>query len=442
MARAGTNAPVMSSWLESADDTSWPRALVVVAWRALVTGPLPPVSKPLATALLLVASIAATLAVFEGAARWAMRGDPGALFVAASVEPDPVRGWRHRPGARGAYGHGTWAINGRGLRDVERELAPPDGVARALILGDSFAEGFSVPFEACVSQALERELRKDGCAAEVVNGGTVGYSTDQEYLFYRDEGARYGARVVVLLLYYNDILYNARGAVPGGVAKPLFTFAGGVPRVKNHPLPPPPPATGRPRYWRNSAALTWFRQRLAAGAPRTYDFLARLRFWSPLDRTTPPELQVFERAPAEPVVQAWLQTEHLLRLLDAEVRRNGARLLVAYVPSKMEVERREWDRVRQRYGLDERDWDRGRVARLLEDAGRRAGFPVLDLTEALWHEAATTNRAVYHRGGGHWNEAGHAAAAGAIRRHVLDAGWLPCDRAPAVPIPAGTRDNR
>jgi hypothetical protein len=199
------------------------------------------------------------------------------LFVSASVEPDPVRGWRHRPGAAGSYGHGAWAINRQGLRDVEREVDPRPGVERILILGDSFAEGYSVPFDACVSQALERALGSDGCAAEVVNGGTVGYSTDQEFLFYRDDGARYGAAVVVLLLYHNDILYNARGAVPGGVAKPLFTFTGGVARVKNLPLPPPSAAPEQPR-WRGSAALTWTRGRLAAGAPRVYDFLARRRF--------------------------------------------------------------------------------------------------------------------------------------------------------------------
>lgn len=386
----------------------------------------PPARRPLATAILLLASIAVTLGAFEAAARWALRREPDALFVAASVEPDPVRGWRHRPGATGSYGHGAWAINRRGLRDVDREFTPAPGVERVLILGDSFAEGFSVPFEACVSQALERELRRKGCAAEVVNGGTVGYSTDQEYLFYRDEGARYSARVVVLLLYHNDILYNARGAVPGGVAKPLFTFTGGAARVKNYPLPPPPAARERPRLWRGSAALTWVRHRLGEGAPRAYDVLARLRFWSALDREPPPELLVFAPDPPEPVFQAWLQTEHLLRLLETEVRRRGARLVVAYVPSKMEVDRREWDRLRRRYDVDDQVLDRGRIARLLEGAGRKAGFPVLDLTDALWREAANTQRDVYHRDGGHWNETGHAAAARAIRGQVLEAGWMRC----------------
>ena len=66
------------------------------------------------------------------------------------------------------------------------------------------------------------------------------------------------------------------------------------------------------------------------------------------------------------------------------------------------------------------------AARLLAEAGRRAGFPVLDLTDALWEEASDTKGDVYHRGGGHWNEAGHAAAARAIRARVRVAGFLGC----------------
>jgi hypothetical protein len=391
--------------------------------------------RPLATAALLLSSIALTLGGIEAAARWMMRRPPDALFVAASVEPDPVRGWRHRPGATGSYGHGDWTINAAGLRDVDHPLDPAPGVPRVLVLGDSFAEGFSVPLEACVARALERALREKGRAAEVVNGGTVGYSTDQEFLFYRDDGARYGAQDVVLLFYHNDILYNARGAAPGGVAKPLFTFTGGMARVKNYPLPPPPPPE-RKHFWRGSAALTWARGRLREGAPRAYDRLARLRLWSPADREPPLEIRAYERDPPEPVHQAWLQTEHLLRLLDAEVQRHGARLLVAYVPSKMEVDRAEWERVRVRYGLDERAWDRGRVARLLEDTGRRAGFPVLDLTDALWQDAADSGRPVYHEGGGHWNEAGHAVAAREIARVLLSGASSPASR--EGPPPATT----
>jgi len=366
-------------------------------------------------------SIALTLAVVEVAARIAVRGADESVST-QYTEPDPVRGWRHRPGARGRFGQAAYLINSRGLRDVEHERAAAPGETRVLLLGDSFTEGFSVSLDDGVARALERDLRGAGCPAEVVNGGTVGYSTDQEYLFYRDEGASYSPRVVVLLFYYNDILYNARGAVPGGVPKPLFTFTGGTPRVKNYPLPPPP-AT-RPRApWRGSVALDLFRERLRDGAPRIYDALARLRFWSRVrPGEVPIEMQVYDRHPPEPVEQAWLQTEHLLSLLKKEVASHAAEFVVAYVPSKMEVSRADWELTRGRYRIDESQWDRSLVARRLEAAGKKIGVPVLDLTDALWAEQGRA----YFAQGGHWNARGHAVAAQEIARFLRERTDLEC----------------
>jgi lysophospholipase L1-like esterase len=389
--------------------------------------PAPPDPRPSrlarAGANLLVAalSIAVTLAAIEGAVRLARRHSDESVST-QYTEADPIRGWRHRPGARGRFGQAEYVINSRGLRDVEHEAAAAPGETRVLVLGDSFAEGFSVGLEDGVARALERDLRKEGCPAEVVNGGTVGYSTDQEYLFYRDEGVSYAPRVVVLLFYYNDILYNARGAVPGSVPKPLFTFTGGSARVKNYPLPPAP-TTRPPRPWRGSVALTWVRERLRDGAPRIYDALARLRFWSAIrPGEVPVEMQVYAREPPEPVVQAWLQTEHLLALLDREVAAHGAQLVVAYVPSKMEVSGADWDLTRQRYRIDETRWDRRLVVHRLETAGQRLGIPVLDLTDALWAEQGRA----YFPQGGHWNARGHAVAAREIARILRERTRLEC----------------
>ncbi|HEY8148256.1 MAG TPA: GDSL-type esterase/lipase family protein [Vicinamibacteria bacterium] len=370
-------------------------------------------------------SVVLTLAAVEAAVRIAVRHADESVST-QYTEADPVRGWRHRPGARGRFGQAEYVINSRGLRDVEHGPASAPGETRVLILGDSFAEGFSVAIEDGVARALQRDLRRAGCPTEVVNGGTVGYSTDQEYLFYRDEGVSYSPRIVVLLFYYNDILYNARGAVPGGVPKPLFTFTGGTARVKNYPLPPPPTARAA-RPWRGSVALTFFRERLREGAPALYDVLARLRFWSPIrPGEVPVEMEVYDREPPESVVQAWLQTEHLLSLLQREAAAHVAQLVVAYVPSKMETSRADWERTRRRYRIDESLWDRGLVARRLEAAGERLGIPVLDLTDALWAEQGRA----YFAQGGHWNARGHAVAAQEIARFLRERTRLDCS-APA-----------
>ena len=77
----------------------------------------------------------------------------------------------------------------------------------------------------------------------MINGGTVGYSTDQEYLFYRDEGRKYAPDVVLVFVYQNDIPYLAQDEYIG-YPKPRLDFSTDPPAVANEPVPPyeAPPA--------------------------------------------------------------------------------------------------------------------------------------------------------------------------------------------------------
>jgi hypothetical protein len=201
--------------------------------------------------LLAGASIAVGLGLLEIGARRATRrpgGGPGRY-----TESDPRLGWRKRAGAKVQFPHGEYTINGHGLRDEEREYVAGPGVFRLLILGDSFAEGFSVSFEKSVGRVLERLLARPAPRIEVINGATVGYSTDQEYLFYHDEGSRYSPQVVLLFFYYNDVLYNVRGSM-GGMPKPLVKFdRARQPHVVNEPLPRGEPFCARARAPRRAA---------------------------------------------------------------------------------------------------------------------------------------------------------------------------------------------
>lgn len=379
-------------------------------------------------AALVVASVLLTLAAFEAVARVAheVSGPP---IPRLYTEPDPLLGWRHRPGAQADFPQGSYVINSRGLRDVEHDEAPDPGRDRILVLGDSFAEGYSVAFEDSVSRALERTLGKAGRPAEVINAGVVGYSTDQELLYYRNDVSRYGAKVVVLFFFYNDILANTLDRIDRS-PKPLLDCEGGTLRVTNAPLPPHEPSEGSahlhlppPEPW-HSAALEWVQQRLSA-APRAYDVLSRLGLWRRFTPVMPPQdLRVYARRPPRADRAAWRCTCRILGALAADVAAHGARLLVAYVPSKLEVSERDWGLTRLRYEIDERDWDRGKVARDLGAAGADLGFPVLDLTPMLRSADSLLLGGPYHSHGGHWNALGHRTAARAVARFLLDRGWL------------------
>lgn len=352
---------------------------------------------------------------------------------------DPVLGWAKVPGAQARFDLREYSvdmrINDKGLRDSPRDYAAAPGAFRVLGLGDSFTEALGVAETEGWTRVLESSLRLRGCpGAEVVNGGTAGYSTDQEYLFYAREGARYGASVVVLLFFYNDVLQNADSLLFRR-AKPLFLFEGQRLLLSNTPLRPPPPDeppadTGEAEAAEpiaGSAIRRFVEFRLRNGAPQAYNQLAAFGLWPPLVAgSTPRVFRVYRRRPIPEVAEAWVKTHALLRDLNAEAARNGARLLVAYVPHRLEINEATWRRFSLLLGWNETNVDRGGLARRLQEIGRDVGFPVLDLTPALRKADRGLLGGPYYLYDEHWTVLGHRTAAREVERFLRDEGWLRC----------------
>jgi len=397
----------------------------------------------LAPLLLVLASTLLTLLVLEAAVRVLRRGEGGGKEAGEILNYtgyDPILGWSKTPGARAVYRRREYtvevAINRHGLRDPERGYDAPPGTARILALGDSFVEGYTVALPQTTTQVLEASLNGAGCPAEVINGGTAGYSNDQELLFYETEGHRYAPRVVVLFFYYNDVVYNDRQEF-FGAPKPVFEMGAG--RLCVHRLPvkePSLPRTSEPAAEEEersgSALVDWVRERLWYGAPEAHDLLARVGLWRPMPRVpTRLELRVYERRRVEEVEDAWAKTAAILAATDREARSRGAHLLVVHVPSRLEIDDRTWRLSRRLYGWDEAGWDRGRVAQRLKAIGAQAGIPVLDLTEPLRRASKGWGGEPYFTYDGHWTVRGHRVAAGEVQRFLTDHRWL--EDCPAPP---------
>jgi lysophospholipase L1-like esterase len=354
--------------------------------------------------------------------------------TARYTEYDPTLGWRKKANGRATFHRREYtidvSINGNGLRGPERPYAAAPGTWRILTLGDSFVEGQGVTDEATATRLLETSLRGPGCAVETINGGTIGYSTDQEYLFYVEEGSRYAPQLVVLFFYYNDILSTTSENYYGR-PKPLLVFRGGVPKLSRparwEPRPEPPPqADTAVETHRGSALAAWVRDRMRRGAPRAYNALSRLGLWAPI-RPIPArrEMYVLRKDPPRFVEQAWDKTAAILETLRQRVEAGGARLLVVYVPSRMEVSDRDWELTRLTYGLDDGEWDRSRVRERLRALGVASRFATLDLTAALRRADRGLLGGPYYVYDGHWNALGHRIAAREVAAFLKAQGWLP-----------------
>lgn len=150
---------------------------------------------------------------------------------------DPDFGWSQRPNLKEALVRYPQfqiqvSTNTMGLRDQEYPLERT-GKKRMLVLGDSFVWGFGVQGPERFTEILEQR-HPDW---EIINAGTSGYGTDQEYLYYLKKGQAFKADVVVLLLYYNDFENNFRRE-QYFYSKPYFTLDDkGQLQVHNQPVP-------------------------------------------------------------------------------------------------------------------------------------------------------------------------------------------------------------
>lgn len=368
---------------------------------------------------LAAASLALTCAALEVAARVVVhrwRSQPGAIRDPL-LRYHPTLGWDKPPGAEGWIRRPEYnvhlVINAHGLRGPDRGYDKPPGTHRTLLLGDSFTEGYTVTEEETVRARLEVLLDAAGCPPhEVLNGGTAAYSTDQEYLFFQEEGARYAADVVVLLFFYNDLV----GDTPGNLDKPRFDVVGDELVLRNSPVPAPSPGRREARVfavkpWHGSVALRLLSDRTSGANPRLHRVLARFGLVEPeTEDAMPRELWPFGPGHKDEVALMWRRERAVLAALKAAVESKGARLAVFYVPARFEVDDAAWELTRERYAMGRRWWRRERVFEDLREVCRALGVPLVDPREDL-RAAGAGGRPAYFVRDGHWTAEGHAVAA-------------------------------
>lgn len=343
--------------------------------------------KALNVLLALLVSAALAFGVFEGGLRLLGFGPP-----AINTEFDPELGWRAKPGASIERSSSefdlTLKTDALGLRDdfdTEADLAKPAGTFRAVFLGDSFVNGYTVERADLFVDRLESVYAAEGRSIQIVNAGVQGYSTDQQLLWLRRHGAALAPDLVVVFPYENDIWWNAADRYVEE-PKPLLDD-GGLP-VAGHALAEPP-ARG---FWGSTATA---RLGSAFSGPPTIDVNGA---------AVPVEMTSRLVEPPAQTLAAEARTAGLLSALAAEAEGLGARFAVCPIPSRAHV---QGDRAG-----DERT-DAARPHRVLSAAGRDLGDGVIDLHAAL-ADADTKDTPTYYTHDFHLNPLGNGVVAGVL----------------------------
>lgn len=340
-------------------------------------------------------------------------------------EYDPLLGWRHRKSIEGPYATSEYQIrlgfNSRGLRGPEYSYEKDRNGYRILILGDSISEGYTVNFEELFSEILKNRLRSRGIPAEVINAGVAGYSTDQELLFFKDEGKKYRPDLTVLMFCRNDIWYNAQPQYWRGY-KPFFSIEQGILNLHNVPVPRPDPvplteAHGPERKTLVRRAQEWF-----LANSRLYKVVRdkigntgwfRRTGGQESEDPFPDEFKVWARKKDAKITAAWNVTEALIVELGKEASSIHSRLLVFYIPDGVNIYAQEWQDTKKKYNISDADWNIDQAGIELESFCKKNSIDFINPTGMFRARAdrfGMEGRRLYYRKDGHWTPEGNKTA--------------------------------
>lgn len=388
-------------------------------------------------------------------------------------EPHASFGWFHRPAVQG-WGQGclgnevewraTVGINSLGLRDVEHDHEKRDGAYRILILGDSFIEGFNVDFADHFLPRLRAKLAGLSPRIEVIGAGVSAWGTDQELLYFLEEGIKYHPDLVVLAFNPgNDVAENSPGVglpKPRVAKKPSFTLDGRRLTLRDHPIhvpeheagwlatvddvlarrthayavlrylagklwPAQPPGNrkrrgtehGRPvRPAAERAAPARSASALGATPAAAAAAAAEARAATRRERGDAhddvPVETIIALDPLPPKWQAaWELTEALVLDLKKRVEATGARFAATIVPSKFAV---GGPRVSLMTGWERADIDATVPERRTEEFFAAAQIPTCSLLPRFRSHLAATGRNGFFAFDIHWSEDGHRIVADAL----------------------------
>jgi lysophospholipase L1-like esterase len=363
--------------------------------------------------------------------------------------PHPVLGWTLEPGASYIHKKGSAEgeiqvnYNSAGMRDVSHSVENTSGAFRALILGDSFMEGYSVELKDSFQKQIEFIAAKEGVELEAINMGVGGYGTLQEFLMYKNFGIKYKPNVVLLGFFLgNDvrnnslslesILDNKNNGLYLKRGRPFLDssderiwkttqvdFEGGQRRYMSE-------LEKNKTFIRKSALI-----QLAFRAANNLDVKIKKAFPDSKNNSESQssredknlakfgtnycrELPIY--------TQAWATTKRILSRLKNEVENSGAILYVFSIPDRYEI-------IEKKTKLKKSNrlmcWKEAPASKRLAGILNELDIGNINLLPHFRNKVNDGPNSLYRRDDGHWNAEGHRIAAELVYSDLKKKGLLP-----------------
>jgi len=372
-----------------------------------------------------------------------------------SDDPEMMRhglpwGWSYAPGTSRVVASQDGdeyvvTINSLGLRDREYPLEKPDGTFRILVLGDSYGDDGSVPPGNLYHERLEQVLNDSlDVPIEVMNASVSAWDTENQLVFYEEEGGRFNADLVLLAFCLcNDL----PGVYEGWEIYDSPTFALREGELIQVNFPADSMATeqvavagdfdtaaidARPRrslkfqikkLAYDNLHLFIYIRRAGNAVPLLNRLLIRFGLREEI-RVLHQQFMVDETPEMR---EAWIVSQGLIDRLDNQVQQDGAEFAVLVIPSPYQVEVAHWWEPEFDFfpAMSTVAWDLHRPDTILQGFLQEEHIAYYFLGDGFTEYITQTGELTTWEDNRHWNLTGHELAGRLTAEWLLASGLLP-----------------
>ena len=278
-----------------------------------------------------------------------------------------------------------------GISDYREERTP--GIGRIAVIGDSYVEAFSVPFDSSFAELTQRNLTERGCPVEVYRFGISGAPFSQYLHVLEHEALDFRPDWVVVSLIHNDFTESFEFK-PGRYTSSFLKLSINGDKVEREisPRPYDPSswdwlrftATFRYLYYTEHLSLGLVRDLVFGAAPKNY------------------QANIDVDATMRRMHRIRVATDYLIGRMAAVAKAHGVKLLFLMDGDRQAI-----------YDGAKNDGQARPLAinRLVGELTSRHGVPFVDLHPHFARDWQQRRVHFEHEEDWHWNAAGHRLAA-------------------------------
>ena len=395
--------------------------------------------------MLCVASLVALFAALEVATRLFSRVTPPLLCNDPKVGTTFIPEFSGRvyvpEGKREVFLH----FNSEGMRGGDVPHAKPPGVRRVAVIGDSMIAAIATDEEQTLVRRLEERLNNaaTGTTYEVLNFGMSGSSTGQELVLYRQVVRNYQPDVVVCAFCVMNDLGDNCTRLTSNRGRIYFDLD-----AEDHLVELPFCATrAKLTSWLNRHSRFYVWQKGAV----QYAINSLRRKAEALAASAGRENNPFDSGgqgiycsePDETLAYAWRVTAKLIETMHAEVEADGARFVLAVLPTGAQVCDDAWadefgagantSTAESTAASSGAPLDKYYPDRRLREICDRIGAQTVLMTDrfreaAPHHSLDYPDEWLYYDGFGHFNDRGNDVAAAVLFEALINVETAPADK--------------